>query len=85
MPILFSDTLATFEGRCTVEEADALLDWLRRRPEPVFDLAACDALHAALLQLLLAAGAVLAAPPADPVLAECLAAAGLRQPEQVTP
>jgi hypothetical protein len=65
---------AVFEGHCAPEEADALLDWLRRTPDPAADLARCDALHTALAQLLLAARVRLVAPPPDELVAACLGA-----------
>jgi len=74
MPIRYSDPVAILEGQCAPEEADALLEWLRRTPEPAADLRACEAPHTALVQLLLAARVRLAAAPADPILAACLAA-----------
>jgi hypothetical protein len=74
MPVRYSDAVAVFEGPCAPEEADALLEWLRRAPLAVADLGACDAPHTALVQLLLAGKVRLAAPPSDPVLAACLTA-----------
>jgi hypothetical protein len=67
---------AVFAGNCAPEEADALLEWLRATPAPSVDLGACDALHTALVQLLLAASARIVAPPPDAVLAACLQAGG---------
>jgi hypothetical protein len=78
MPIHFPDAggpRATFEGRCVAEEGDALLDWLRRTPDAEADLLACCDIHTALAQLLVAGRVRLAAVPADPILAACLAAA----------
>jgi hypothetical protein len=72
MPISYADDCAVFAGHCAPEEAEALLDWLRRTPDPGADLGACSGLHTALAQLLLAARARLVAPPADPLLAGCL-------------
>jgi hypothetical protein len=74
MPVTLKEGLAVFEGACAVEEAEPLLHWLRDTPDAAVDLAGCDALHAALAQLLLAARPRLAAPPPDPVLAAALAA-----------
>jgi hypothetical protein len=79
MPITYPDAVdgpAVFAQRCEAEEADALLDWLRRTPEPQADLGACTDLHTALAQLLLAAAARIAVPPPDGLLAACLAGAG---------
>jgi hypothetical protein len=72
MPIAMNEATASFAGACTVEEADALLEWLRATPDAAVDLSACTAAHSALLQLVLAASPRLAAPPADPVLAAAL-------------
>lgn len=66
---------AIFEGTCVPEEADALLDWLRRTRAPAADLSACQGLHTALAQLLLAAGVHVLAWPPDPLLAACLGTA----------
>jgi hypothetical protein len=78
MPISYSDqgdtARAIFTGHCAPEEADALLEWLRRTPAPRADLAGCDGLHMALAQLLLAGRAVIDPPPPDPTLASCLRA-----------
>ncbi len=74
MPVRYVDALAIFEGPCAPEEADALLEWLRRTAKPSADLRACDAPHTALVQLLLAARVNLAAAPPDPMLAACLGA-----------
>jgi hypothetical protein len=80
MPIDYSGPMAVFTGTCAPEEADALLEWLRRTPDASADLAACGDLHTALAQLLLAARVRLAPPPADPVLAACLKSALPAQP-----
>ena len=75
MPLRYSNDDAPcvhFEGSCAPEEADALLEWLRCTPAPAADLSACDDLHTALAQLLLAARVRLRAPPLDAVLASCL-------------
>jgi hypothetical protein len=78
MPIRYSGAdatqVATFTGHGAPEEADALLEWLRRTPAPRADLAACDGLHMALAQLLLAGRAAIDPPPPDPTLASLLRA-----------
>lgn len=73
MPIAMNDATARFVGACTVEEAEALLDWLRATPDAAVDLSGCTAAHSALLQLVLATAPRLAAPPPDPLLAAALA------------
>jgi len=72
MPIQYLDDQAVFEGHCEPEEADALLEWLRRTPEPKADLGGCVDLHTALAQLLMVARVRVAPPPADGFLAACL-------------
>ena len=75
MPIRYTDNspaTAIFEGNCAPEEADALLEWLRRTPAPAADLRAVGEPHTALVQLLLAARVQMIAPPNDPVFAACL-------------
>jgi hypothetical protein len=57
------------------EEAEALLEWLLNHPKGEFDLAALTHLHPANLQVLMAGGAVIAAPPSERSLASWLAAA----------
>ncbi len=77
MPITYPEegvARAVFAGRCVPEEADALLEWLRRSPEPQADFGQCTDLHTALAQLLLASATAIAAPPPDALLAACLAA-----------
>jgi hypothetical protein len=85
MPLRYPDddpSCVRFEGSCAPEEAETLLEWLRRTPAPAADLSACSDLHMALAQLLLAARVRLCAPPPDAVLAACL---GAMPVNQVTP
>jgi len=77
MPIQYLDDQAVFEGHCEPEEADALLEWLRRTPEPKADLGGCVDLHTALAQLLMVARVRVAVPPADDFLAALLNGATL--------
>jgi hypothetical protein len=87
MPIQFptdGGACAVFAGRCVPEEADGLLEWLRRTPYAEADLASCTDLHTALAQLLIAGRVRLAAPPDDGVLEACLHAAGLASAVVVT-
>jgi hypothetical protein len=75
MPIRYPEadpSHAVFEGPCAPEEADTLLEWLRRTPGPAVDLRGCDDLHTAVVQLLLASNVSFVAPPNDTVLAACL-------------
>jgi hypothetical protein len=84
MPIHYRDDRAVFEGRCEPEEADALLEWLRLASAPAADLSACQDLHTALAQLLIAARVRLAAAPPDRLLEACLCNATAHD-KRVTP
>ena len=55
MPIDFKRNLAGFRDVVSVEEAQSLLDWLRRKPRAKVDLAHCSHLHTASLQMWMAA------------------------------
>lgn len=64
------DGRLTLEGQVTVDDAEGLFAALRAAR--VVDLAACEHIHAAALQVLLALRPRLAAPPADPWLRAAL-------------
>jgi hypothetical protein len=55
MPIEFKKQKAVLRGAVTVEEAEALLEWLQNKPAAKADLSACSHLHTANLQVLMAA------------------------------
>ena len=57
MPIEFKKNRALFRDEVSIEEAEALLEWLQTRPTAKADLAACHHLHTANLQVLMAAKA----------------------------
>ena len=63
---------AVLEGVVTVEDTEALLQWLRSRENAAVSLARCEHLHAAVLQVLLASRPRLVDAPADPWLAGAL-------------
>lgn len=75
MGIRFDDAsgAALLEGVAGVEDAEALLAWLREQPQPAVALAECEHAHAAVLQVLLALRPRIASRPADPLLAGVLA------------
>lgn len=60
--------LIVLEGKCASEEAEMLLQRLLAAPEAVVDLQHCDSLHAAVIQVLLAAKPTLQLPPTDTVM-----------------
>jgi hypothetical protein len=56
MAILYKKSVAIFDDVVSVEEAEGLLEWMQKMPKGKIDLAACTHLHAANLQVLMAAG-----------------------------
>jgi hypothetical protein len=81
MAIRYLKKYAALEGVVTVEEAEALLQWLRQQTHPAVHLAKCGHLHASALQVLLALQPRLVAAPSAPWLA---AALGCALPEPLT-
>ncbi|MBU3694347.1 MAG: hypothetical protein FGM40_05895 [Rhodocyclaceae bacterium] len=68
MPITFSDDRAVFEGICAVQEAEGLLSWVLEHPGAPVDTAACEHLHSAVLQVLMARRPpIVALPPEGPL------------------
>jgi len=65
MPITYEKRLAIFTDIVGVEEADRLLEWLRRFPRNRLDLGTCNHLHAANLQVMMATKATIAVWPKD--------------------
>jgi hypothetical protein len=72
MTIEFRKNLALFHDVVTVEEAEPLLEWLQRKPAGRVDLSACTHLHAANLQVLMAARANVKVWPKDTSFADWL-------------
>lgn len=68
MAILYKKNMAVFEGAVSVEDAEDLLAWLQKTPKARADFSACSHLHAANLQVLMAAHLPVAAWPLDPGL-----------------
>ncbi len=75
MTIEFRKNLAVFRDVVTVEEAESLLEWLQKKPAGKVDLAACTHLHAANLQVLMAARAQITVWPRDTALGNWLRSA----------
>ncbi len=75
MPIEYHDNTARFIEIVSVEDAEGLLEWLQGRKEPQVDLATCTHLHAANLQVLMAARPAVNAWPAEADLSAWLKAA----------
>jgi hypothetical protein len=68
MPIEFKKQTAVFRASVTVEEAEALVEWLQNKPAAKVDLSTCSHLHTANLQVLMAAKTKVAHWPTDPNL-----------------
>ena len=65
MPIRYEKNLALFGGAVSGEDAEGLLEWLQKWPAAKADLAACDHVHPANIQVLLAAKTRVCAWPKD--------------------
>lgn len=75
MPIRYLKKHAALEAVVTVEDAEALTQWLQQQVAPAVHLGKCEHVHGAVLQVLLALKPRLCAPPADPWLAAVLVSA----------
>jgi hypothetical protein len=75
MAVTYKGNVATFADAVGVEEAEAFLAWLHKHPKPKLDLAACTHLHAAQLQVLMAARLPIAKWPHDAALTAWLKSA----------
>jgi len=74
MPIKFIDAVARFEGQCRLEEANLLFEWLEQNPGAKIDMADCEHIHTALMQILMVAKPEVLAPPAHQFLRQWLLA-----------
>lgn len=68
MPIEYKKTQAVFSEIVTVDEAEALLEWLQNKPSAKVSLEACTHLHPANLQVLMTAKSRIASWPDDVTL-----------------
>jgi hypothetical protein len=69
------DGTITLEGACGVEDAEPLLQMLIATPDGPIDWSACERLHAAVAQVVLAAGVRPVGPCGDPWIGRWLAPA----------
>jgi hypothetical protein len=76
MTIRYLKKYAALEGIVSVDDAEALTQWLLQQGAPAVHLGKCEHLHGAVLQVLLALRPKVIAAPADPLLAGVLAARG---------
>lgn len=65
MAIEYKKSLAVFTDFVGVEEAENLLQWLLKNPKGKINLAACEHIHAANLQVLMAVKPQISVGPAD--------------------
>jgi hypothetical protein len=75
MAIEYKKNLAVFSDVVSVEEAEALLEWLQKKNNARIDLSACTHMHPSNLQVLMAAKPVISAWPEDIGLATWLRSA----------
>jgi hypothetical protein len=73
MTIRYRKKSASLEGHVSVDDAETLAQWLRKQAVPAVHLGACEQVHGAVLQVLLALRPVVLALPADRLLARALA------------
>lgn len=79
MPIDVSESTLVAQELLSVEDAEGLLDWLIQHPRGRLDLADCTHVHAANLQVLMAAQPKIAAWPRHEALADWLRAALIQE------
>ena len=65
MAIQFKRNVAVLSDIVSVQEAESLLEWLQTKNAAKVDLAACQHIHPANLQVLMAARTVVAKWPSD--------------------
>ena len=75
MAMSYERNVAAFEGTVGVEEAEGLLAWLQKHPKAELNLASCTHLHAAQLQVRMAAGRPITVWPQDELLGTWLKSA----------
>ncbi len=75
MPVKRRKTSVALVGVCGPEEAEHLQAALLANPGVAIDIAKCEYLHSAILQVLMASGRSIKGKPQDKTLAQCIAAA----------
>ncbi len=71
MPMNIRENVIHLNGLCAIEETEALHEALRGIERPIFDLAEAAHLHTAIVQLIMASGAMVRGLRPDLVLAAC--------------
>lgn len=72
MGIRYMKKQASLEEIVTVEDAEGLLEWLKKQPKPAVNLSKCQHMHAAVLQVLLMCRPAINGAVNDPMLAQAL-------------
>ena len=75
MAIEYRKNVVAFRDVVSVEDAEALLEWLQKKPTARADFSACIHLHPANLQVLMAAQPTVIAWPQDAAFADWLKSA----------
>lgn len=68
MSVRVADGVIFLAGRCRIEEAETLLGYLLEDSDRRVDLSACEALHSAVVQVMMATRPAIAGKPVDPFL-----------------
>lgn len=77
MSISIEGNRIKLEGNCGIESVESLHQFLLDCDMPHLDLSACNTVHGALLQVLMAANIAVHEPPASPALRHLLASSGV--------
>ena len=75
MAMTFKGNVAHFAGTIGADQAEVLLAWLQKHPKRKLNLAECTHIHAAQLQVLMAAGTPVTEWPKDESLTKWLKSA----------
>ena len=75
MSIQYKKDRVIFKDVVSVEEAETLLEWMQKKSVVKLDLSACTHMHAANLQVLMAAKPTVIAWPLEPTFADWLKSA----------
>ncbi|NQE64282.1 hypothetical protein [Caulobacter sp. RHG1] len=72
MNIIRDGDVIALQGHCRVEDAEPLAALLHESPGATLDVSACESLHSAVVQAILAFGVPIVGQPAEPFLASLL-------------
>ena len=72
MNIIRDGDVIVLQGHCRVEDAEAMATLLHEAPGATIDVSACESVHSAVVQAILAFGASVVGKPTDPFLASLL-------------